>query len=772
MYISLNNFSIPPNIRRFLHRFVRAVAWMLRVSFKIASWPLRHPVGRYLLLVLFAGTLVAFMFLLKDLPSPRRLTSEENFPVSTQLFDRNGVLLYEIIGDEHRIPVKIDTIPEYVVQATIAIEDKNFYRHWGFDVEGIARALRANLTRDTVHGGSTITQQLVKNALLTSEKSLQRKIKEAVLSVITEILYSKQEIMEMYLNYIPYGGTAVGIEAASQEYFDKSAHDLTLSEAAFLSGLPQAPSSYSPYGSTPERGKARQQEVLRRMVEDNYISQESADAASKEPLKLALKKTDIKAPHFVFYIQDLLFQEYGEEKVRRGGFRVHTTLDYQLQETVEASVSAQVAKLARMRVSNGAALVANPATGEILAMVGSKDYFDTEIDGQVNITLASRQPGSSIKPLTYAVAFQKKLLNPGSVLLDIATCFKNPGQRDYCPKNYNGSFSGPVTVRHSLGNSLNIPAVKALKILGLRTFIDEAQQLGISSWTDYSQYGLALTLGGGEVRMLDMAQAFSVLANQGVKVPLGGISNITDYTGKEIMNIDMEQRKKDLAELTEYDAEKSQGDLKRILDRAPSYLTAHIMQDNSARSAAFGARSSLVIPNQIVSVKTGTTNDLKDNWTIGFTSEYLVATWVGNNDSTAMSSIVSGVTGAAPIWNDIMTFILRGKGSVLPEKPLDVMQGAVCATGLPPALSKEPCQPRSTDLFWKSSQPTESKVERKNSWIRPETGLPPLEGEQVEGLILQEHEFITDPLTKEYCATCSRPVGPDGKVVFEKNIVE
>lgn len=733
---------------------------------------LLHPALRWAILAVILVMVAAVIYVSKDIPSPRRLTSPENFAVSTQIFDRNGTLLYEIFDEENRTPISLADLPPHVYQASIAIEDKNFYHHFGFDLSGILRALITNLRDNQSVGGSTITQQLVKNALLTNEKSLQRKAKEAILAILTEIIYSKDDILEMYLNYISYGGTSVGIEAASQRYFDKPARDLSIAEAALLAGLPQAPSRYSPFNSDPQAAKNRQAEVLRRMVEDGYISQEQADTAKAEVLTYALKQTDIKAPHFVFYVRDLLYQAYGEERVERGGLRVYTSLDLGLQETAQASVSAEVATLQRQRVGNGAALVIKPNTGEILAMVGSKDYFNTAEDGQVNVTLAQRQPGSSIKPIMYATGFQQKVINPGTILLDVPTCFKVPGQKDYCPKNYDGSFKGPVTIRTSLGNSLNIPAVKSLKAIGLPTFIDQATRMGITSWTDPSRYGLSLTLGGGEVRMIDLAQAFGVIANQGIKVPLTPILKVETYTGDILEQVDIDQRLRDLETLTTYDVESSEGDLQRVMDRAPAYLTAHIMQDNLARQAAFGTRSQLVIPGQVVSAKTGTTNDLKDNWTVGFTPEFLTIAWVGNNDGRSMNqSLVSGITGAAPIWNDIMSFVLKGREPVLPVKPDDVTGGRVCPSGMPPQAG-ESCPAQGEELYWTASNPSASRIDQRDTWIKPDTGLPPAFGEQVDGLVLENRTFYSDPVTEDYCADCSRPVTETGTIVYEEEIVE
>jgi 1A family penicillin-binding protein len=739
------------------------------------TFPFRNKLVFYSLLAVFFSGLALFAYLVRDLPSPTRLTSQENFAVGTQIFDRNGVLLYEIFAEENRIPIKIEDLPPHVLQATIAIEDKNFYRHSGFDIGGILRAVKNNFTGERLEGGSTITQQLVKNALLTPERTWSRKIKEVALSVMTEIIYSKEEILEMYLNYISYGGTAVGIESAANHYFDKSAKDLTISEAAVLAGLPQAPTTYSPFGSDPEIAQGRQAEVLRRMAEENFITPLQAEEAKAQPLNLAIKKTDIKAPHFVFYVRDLLYEEYGEETVEKGGLRVTTTLDIDLQDAAQASLSAEVADLQRLRVGNGAAIITKPNTGEILAMVGSKNYFNNEEDGQVNVTLARRQPGSSIKPIVYATAFQQKTLNPGSLLLDIPTCIQQPNQPEYCPKNYTGDFKGPVTVRQSLGNSLNIPAVKTIETIGVETVIDQAEKMGITGWDDPSAYGPSLALGGGEVRMVDMAQAFGVLANQGVKVPLTPILKIEDFTGEVLKEIDTKQRKTSLTSLLEDPYAARNGELSRVMDAAPAYLVSHILQDNQARTLAFGPNSELVIPDQIVSVKTGTTNDLKDNWTIGFTPEFLIVTWVGNNDNTPMSYVASGVTGAAPIFNDIMSYVLRDQEPTWQTKPPDILEGTVCPTGLPVELSRKrgdeeiPCEETNEELYWTEGEPSRSAKITKEIWINPETGLPPEYGEEIEELVLETHQLYQDPVTELYCADCSRAVDEQGKIIYEKH---
>ena len=744
-------------IRASIKKTIKIVSHKNHPLLRILSVPIFFAKQRWFqvgVLIASVSLIVGFWFLLQDLPSPRNLTSQENYPVSTQIFDRNGVKLYEIFADENRIPVKLETLPKHVLQATVAIEDKHFYTHFGFDLSGIFRAVITNLQGKRLEGGSTITQQLVKNALLSHDRTIQRKIKEVLLSVMTEALYTKNQILEMYLNYISYGGTAVGIEAAAQQYFGKSATQLTLAEAALLVGLPQAPSRYSPFQSDQSAAKNRQAEVLRRMVEDKDISAAEAEVAKKDILKFALSRTDILAPHFVFYVRDQLIEKYGVDTVEKGGLRVTSTLDFNLQQTAQASLSAELDQLVKYQVSNGAALVVSPNTGEILAMIGSDDYFDPNADGKVNVTLAERQPGSSIKPIMYATAFQNKILNPGTLLVDVKTCFDNPGQKQYCPKNYDGGFRGAVTVRQALGNSLNIPAVKALNAVGMEAFIAQATKMGITSWTDPSRYGLSLTLGGGEIRMIDLAQAFTVLANEGVKVPFNPILKIEDYRGNVLFDLKPEERKEALKHLTLFEEETHEGDLERVMNRAPAYLASHIMQDNTARSWAFGSNSKLVIKNQVVSAKTGTTNNLKDNWTVGFTPEFLVITWVGNNSGKPMNPyLVSGITCAAPIWNDIMSFVLKNREPLWQEKPPDVASAKICATGFPPQEGDN-CVPRYTELYWQQSQPSAVKLVKQQVWVDPTTGQPPPPGIFEGELKLEDHIYYQDPGSPLQCADC------------------
>ncbi|MBU1127174.1 PBP1A family penicillin-binding protein, partial [Patescibacteria group bacterium] len=632
-----------------------------------------------ILIALAAITSFSLLYFLifKDLPSPTKIGSPTS-PASTQILDKNGKLLYEIYIEKNRVPVSLEELPEYVKQSTIAIEDKNFYKHRGFALEGIARAVSKITLKGKVEGGSTITQQLVKNALLSPEKTIRRKIREVILSVATEAIYSKDEILQMYLNQVPYGGTAYGIEVASQTYFNKHAKDLSLSEAALLAGLPAAPTHYSPFGTRPEAAKERQALVLLRMREEGFISEEQRIQAEEEELVFAEKKIGIKAPHFVLWVKELLVEKFGQRMMDEGGLKVKTTLDLDIQDFAQDTIATEVSELEerKLNIHNGAAIVTNPDTGEILAMVGSHDYFDDEFDGKVNVTMASRQPGSSIKPINYSLALDKHVITAATVLVDNPTCFQVAGQPLYCPVNYDGLFHGPVQARFALGNSFNIPAVKVLALNGLEDFVASSSAMGLSTFKDPDNYGLSLTLGGGEVKMTDMAVAFSSLANLGIRQDLYAIERIEDRNGKILF-------------------EKQETEGPRVLSMEAAYITSHILLDNNARSAAFGSSSYLVVKNHPeVSVKTGTTNDKRDNWTIGYTPSILVAVWVGNNDNSPMSYVASGVTGASPIWNEIISFALKDKKQEWPIKPEDVVGAHVCSLSGKMPNPDSPCQTR------------------------------------------------------------------------------
>ncbi|MCJ7827831.1 penicillin-binding protein, partial [Patescibacteria group bacterium] len=563
---------------------------------KSTFWKKNGPlVGIYLLIAVSA-----YFFIFRDLPFPTRL-SDQDYPVSTQILDRNGQLLYEIYTDKKRTPINLEDLPEHLILATIASEDKNFYQHHGLAFQGILRATYNIIFTGSLQSGSTITQQLVKNTLLTPERTIRRKIREVVLSWTTELIYSKDAILEMYLNQVPYGGTAWGIEAAAKMYFDKPASQLNLAESALLAGLPASPTRFSPFGSRPELAKGRQERVLIQMVEAGFINQQELEEANAEELRFASVETSIWAPHFSLWIKEQVADQYGEKMTAQGGLRVTTTLDRELQTKAQKIVADQINDLEKSKVGNGSALIIKPQTGEILAMIGSHDYFDLENDGNVNVVLRHRQPGSSIKPLNYALALETGALTPASVLNDSPTCFQITGQPLYCPVNYDNRFHGPTPLRYALGNSYNIPAVKTLAVNGLAEFVDFATRMGITTFKDPKNYGLSLTLGGGEVTMYDMAQAFSVFANSGRKTNLYAIKEIKTWDGKKIYEHEEEPPP-------------------RIISPATAYLISQILLDNNARTAAFGTYSDLVIKDHPeVSVKTGTTNDMKDNWTIGFT---------------------------------------------------------------------------------------------------------------------------------------------------------
>ncbi len=592
-----------------------------------------------LTIILLVGSWGIYDLVFRDLPDVQELT-QRPLALSSKIYDRNGELLYTMYEDENRTVVPLSKISPYAIQATLSIEDKAFYEHFGFSLSGIARAVLENYQGKPIQGGSTITQQLVKNRLLSPERSYRRKVRELLLSLLVERSFTKDQILEMYLNTVAYGGSIYGIEEASIRYFGKHAIDLDLAESALLAGLPAAPSAYSPFGPNPEYARARQLEVLRRMQEDGHISEEQLISASNTQPQLISSETGIKAPHFVFYVRQLLAQKFGEEALYREGLRVVTTLDLNLQEQTQEKVTSEIETLQRMRISNGAALVTNPQTGEVLAMVGSRNYFDIKNDGQVNVTTRPRQPGSSIKPLVYSLGLQKGM-TVRTTIDDSPVSYAFAGSPPYTPKNYDGKFHGRVTLKTALANSYNIPAVKTLAQVGINDFIDHAQKMGISTWKDRSRFGLSLSLGSGEVLMTDLATAYGVFANNGYRVDLNPIVEITSAKGEVLY--------KNECIFTPEKCPKQ-----KVFDSEIAYLMTSILSDNVARTPAFGALSTLHIPNQEVAVKTGTTNSMRDNWTVGYTSNRVVAVWVGNNDNTPMSYVASGITGASPIWNEIM----------------------------------------------------------------------------------------------------------------------
>lgn len=693
---------------------------------------------------------ICYWFILRDIPSPTNL-GKYDVPLATKIYDRNGTLLFDIFVGQNRSPVPLSDIPKYVQQATIAIEDKSFYAHGGINpIGGIVRAITASISRHQLQGGSTITQQLIKSALLTPERTITRKIKELILAPIVELLYSKDKILEMYLNTVPYGGTAWGIETAAEKYFDTSIQNVTLGQAALLAGLPQAPTRYSPFGAHPEYAKQRQKEVLTRMVTDRYITQKQADEAYMEPLEYK-PETGIQAPHFVMYVKQQLVDMYGESIVERGGLKVTTTLDLDLQTYAQATVAAEIETLSRYRVANGAALITKPSTGEILAMIGSVNYFASP-SGSFNVTTALRQPGSSIKPINYAIGIDRHIVTPATMFLDVPSCFANsPGQPAYCPRNYDGSFRGPVQLRFALGNSLNIPAVKMLYLNTVADMVASASAFGLNTISQSSNYGLSLTLGGGEVRMTDMAEAFSVFANGGMRHDLVSILKVVDKNGKTLHEYkDPNLGKTIPSQLLQTGY--------RVVSPETAFLISHILLDNNARQEAFGPSSSLVIPGHAVSVKTGTTNDVRDNWTIGFTPQYLIATWVGNNDNTPMNnSLVSGVTGAAPIWNKLMRHVLEGQPDIWPKQPSGIVGTQICTmTGLlPPNPDAEGDQKGCStrfEYFIKGTVPVQRESLHQQVMIDTTTG-DLANPDQTENVEMQEHQVISDGIST-WCTDC------------------
>ncbi|KKT40777.1 hypothetical protein A3K29_00510 [Candidatus Collierbacteria bacterium RIFOXYB2_FULL_46_14] len=655
---------------------------------------------------LFLVSLLCLSFLVyfdifRTLPNPKTLSQ---FPskLTTQILDRNGIVLYKIYKDENRTLISLSTLPKHVTEAFLSAEDKDFYTHKGFSLPGLLRALYRNTFDDRLEGGSTITQQLIKNTILTPEKTLVRKIKEIILAVKAERLFSKDKIFEMYLNQVGFGGPAYGIQEAARQYFDTDAKDLDLAQAAYLAGLTRAPSKYSPYGDQPSLALSRQQWVLRQMAKDGFISTAELSEALNKKLDFQSAKIEIKAPHFVMLVKSLLVDQLGENEVTQGGLKVYTTLDSKLQTQVQNIVTSEIEKLKSLNVGNGSALVTNPKTGEVLAMVGSIDYFNLKQNGQVNLTMALRQPGSSIKPLNYALFFENGN-GPGTIVDDKPITVHLSGQDSWTPKNYDGKFHGTITLRQALASSYNIPSVLLLAQNGPANFARFAQSLGITSWNDASRYGLSMALGSLEVRMVDMATAYSAFANQGIRTPLNTIIKVERSNGKILRLSGCPSYNKSVAESPTANAEDHSCNPKKSISSVTAYLISDILSDDIARSPAFGTNSVLNIKSAKVAVKTGTSNNLKDNWAIGYSQNFLVATWVGNNDSTPMSQIASGITGASPIWAKIFYQILatnqEPRNLIQPEDlikvPICLLTGTLTCTGCPTRI----------DYFIKGTEP-------------------------------------------------------------------
>ncbi len=574
---------------------------------------------------------------------------------STKIYDRTGeIVLYDLHQDVRRTIVPYEKISRHIKNATVAIEDDTFFQHLGVRPLAILRAFLANLEGGALlsgQGGSTITQQVVKNALLERGKTITRKVKEMILAIKLEQILTKEEILGHYLNESPYGGTIYGVEEASQAFFGKSAADVTLAEAAYLASLPQLPTYYSPYGTHREDLDKRKNLVLDRMELNGFITTEERDAAKTAVVEFRPQiSTGIKAPHFVFYVREYLAKKYGEEYLAEQGLRVITTLDWELQEAAEKIVHDKaITNEKTFNAENGALVATDPQTGQILVMVGSRDYFDEEIDGNFNIAIADRQPGSSFKPFVYATAF-KKGYTPETVVFDLKTQFSTACPPDnqtsegacYSPNNYDDKFRGPVNLRNALAQSLNIPAVKVLYLAGMKESLKLARDLGITTLSDPARYGLTLVLGGGEVKLLEMVGAYGVFANEGVRNELTSIFRIEDNKGNVLEEFKLNP--------------------KQVLSRDVTLQISDVLSDNVARTPLYGPNSMLHIPGRDVAAKTGTTNDKRDAWIIGYTPNIAVGAWAGNNDNRSMNEI-SGLI-VAPIWRAFMDIAIQK----LPEK--------------------------------------------------------------------------------------------------------
>ena len=696
-----------------------------------------------LVVFVFLTGFVAFAWFSRDLPAPGKLSQiSEN---ATVFYDRDGKVLFEMYKDKNRLPVAFRDISPYLKDATISIEDKSFYQHGGISNVGILRSIFNIVTRGKIQGGgSTITQQLIKNVLLDSQQTASRKIKEIILAISVEGKYTKDQILEMYLNEVPYGGSFVGIGSAAKGYFNKSPKDLTILESAILAGLPQSPSFYSPFIGQKNAWKGRTTDVLRRMREDGKITTiQEKDALSKmNSLVFSLSKMSINAPHFVFYVKDQIEKEYGT-KILDQGLKIKTTLSLDTQSAVEKIVKDEIIAIKKdFNVGNGAAVVLDTESNEILAMVGSYNYNDMDY-GKFNAALGLRQPGSTIKPITYATALEKGY-TPSTVIMDVKTVFPVRDQPDYIPVNYDGKFHGPTQLRFALGNSFNIPAVKMLAMIGVKDLMQKAMDVGLTSLAptdeNLSRFGLSLTLGGGEITLLDLTSAFSVFGRSGVRKDTQSILEIKDHAGKVI-----------------YTARPG----KKTTPFSPevSFLISHILSDNNAREIEFGPRSYLNVPGRTVAVKTGTTDDKRDNWAIGFTKGVTVGVWVGNNDNAKMNpNIASGATGASPIWYKTMVQLLKKYKDGIMDKPDKVKAETIDAY-----LGGKPKDgyPTRSEYFIDGTQPKDTS----NSYQK-------LKISKSNGKLANDIEIKTGNYEERDCLvfTENDPISTDGKNRWQEGI--
>lgn len=735
-----------------------------------------------------ASALAAFAFIYNDLPRPEEFQNRK-INQSAKIYDRTGkILLYEIHGEEKRTLIPFEEIPDYVKKATLAAEDKDFYSHPAFDWKAIIRAVFTDLLKgEVVQGGSTITQQLAKNAFLTPEKTFTRKIKELLVALQLEKKYSKDEILELYLNQIPYGGNAYGIEAASQTFFKKNAKDLNLAEAALLASLPKAPSYYSPWGGHLNELLARKNYFLEQMQKLNYLTEKEKIQAQKFKLEFAPKASGIKAPHFVLAVQDYLNDKYGEDFVKSSGISVITALDWDLQQIAEKAVKDGAENNTALYKGHNAALVAqDAATGQILAMVGSKDYFgdpepesclpgkNCHFEGNFNVaTQGLRQPGSAMKPFTYVTAFQKGYL-PETAVFDLPTefaannpdCpalvdFENKNKDCFHPNNFDEKFRGPVSLRNALAQSVNIPSVKTLYLAGLDNTLKTAKDFGITTLTERSRYGLSLVLGGGEVNLYELVGAYSVFAQEGIKRPQSMILKITD-PGNKIL-------------------EEYKDDPKQVIDPQYPRLINDILSDVKARSPLFQNSLSLTVyPGHEVALKTGTTNDYRDAWAVGFTPNLVVGVWAGNNDNIPMEKHGSSILAAIPIWNaffkealknrPLTTFnkpdpitakkaILRGESTVnykIGDKTYPQIHNILYYVDKNDPLGSWPKNPENDPQFWNWEEPVlnwaRNSISNFTSYNLP---LPPGAEEESEGQISQQSVSFLSPKNGDFLKTKS-----------------
>lgn len=698
---------------------------------KLQKYILYGSIG--IILFMFLTFMIVFAWFSRDLPSPGKLAQGDQN--ATIFYDRDGKVLFQMYKDKNRLPIAFKDIADTLKKGTIAIEDKDFYKHGAISNTGIIRSFILLLLRQKISGGgSTITQQLIKNVLLDSQQTTTRKLKEIILSFSAEEKYTKDEILEMYLNEAPYGGSYYGVGSAAKGYFGKSPNQLSLLESAFIAGLPQSPSVYSPFIGVKDAWKGRTKDVLRRMREDKYITKDQELKALSQMNSLVFSKSrmSINAPHFVFYVKELIEKEYGT-KILDQGLKIKTSLSLDVQQKAEKIVKEEIEGIKKYKVTNGAVVVLDSLTDEVLGMVGSYDYNDTAY-GNFNAAVARRQPGSAVKPITYALALEKGY-TAATTIMDVKTIFPIKGQSDYEPVNYDGKFKGPVQLRFALANSLNIPAVKLVSMIGVSDFLERADLMGLHTLAptqdNLNRFGLSITLGGGEVSLLDLSNAFAVFARGGIRKEPVAILEIKDHNDRLIFKARPSTETK-------------------VFSREIAFIISHILSDNNARSDAFGLNSYLNVPGKTVAVKTGTTNDKRDNWAVGYTKGVTVGVWVGNNDNSVMDPrVTSGSTGASPIWYTLMGQLLKKYSDGIIDKPdkVKALQIDPLFGGLPKDGSKthseyfvEGTEPKDVSSFYKRA-----KISKANGKLANDIEIKTGNYEEKDCYIVNE----SDPISQD-----------------------